>query len=67
METKNIINKLTNSIVFKNIEEEANNLYKQNYKDSPLELLFGSKHDLNYESLLSSESFNKSISIYHMI
>jgi len=67
METKNIINKLTNSIVFKNIEEEAFNLYKQNYKNSPLELLFASKHDLKYEGLLSSESFNKSISIYHCL
>lgn len=67
METKNIINKLTNSIVFKNIEEEAINSYKQNYKESPLELLFVSKHDLNYEGLLSSESFNKSISIYHCL
>lgn len=67
MKTKNIIDKLTKNIVFKEIEEEAYNFYKKDYKESPLELLFSSKKDSLYGSMLSSESFNKSITIYHCL
>lgn len=65
MKTKNVIDNLTNNIVFKRIEEEAGEFYKKNYKNSPLELLLCSNHDLLLESSLSNVSFLKSITIYH--
>lgn len=64
----NFVNDISNNIVFKSIEEEANLEFKKVYNRTPLDLMIfnkNKKNEINYLFSLSLNSLTESITIYH--
>lgn len=63
----NIINELSNNIIFKKIEEKADREFKTIYNRPPLEAMLFSKKEVGYKSSLSLNSLSESIAISYCL